>query len=81
MTRIHQKRSNERCTLCKRQKRAAIDEQVAKGEICASRDCEFGTEITVAIEKKFRLNILPVQKRALRISEKHKSTISIVKRR
>ena len=81
MTRIHQKRIKDRCTLCKRRKFVALREQSIKREMCQSRDCEFIGEIAEEIEKALKLTIVPIPRKIMRILEKERPRIPIIKRR
>ena len=81
MTRIHQKTTRGRCTVCKRSRRVAIAEQAAKGEPCPTNGCEFAAEIAEAIENRNRLSIVQKEKKRVYITEKPSPKINFVKRK
>jgi len=79
LTRIHQKTAKGRCTFCKRTKGVAIAEQVAEGEPCPPKRCEFAAEIAAAIENRNRLRIVPKEKKIVQITKKESRKINFVK--
>lgn len=83
MIRTTQKKEKNRCTTCKRSRRSAISEQAGKKDPCPvlERDCDFFKEIEEEIENRYKLKIVPIEKKKLNVTEKQKPKIEIVKRK
>lgn len=81
MSRITSKKAQTRCTTCKRSSRTAITEQSAKNVQCGVSACDFYSEIKDAIEAKYKLSIMPKEKKNLNVVEKEKTKIQIVRKK
>lgn len=70
----------KRCTICKRNKNKAIQEQASQRVGCGVEGCVFAIEITKAIEEKSKIKVEKKEKPKIKVIPKEKTKISIVKK-